>query len=289
MTSVLVAVAVVWTSLWASSLLLGGVSRRGDGSPDDVSLYETAYLCGGARRVAEVALLALHQNGRIRIATGRRRVSPLNGEPLDPVEKAALGTVPVKGTTLGIALRATSWHPAVREIADSTARKGLIASRMKIGIWRWAGPGGLIALAVPAFALSGPTPAVACAALALAGGIAQARARDPRRSIRGRRLHRLLQEREHADRLRAVAVTGVPGIGDNALRRAFADPDPPRAEALRERRRGTTRWGYRAIDRSADIRDSMDHEGRQAELRGGDHGGGGDFGGDFGGGGGGGD
>lgn len=88
-------------------------------------LYEMAYLCGGANRVAAVALVALCQDGRLKVAYKRQRVFVTRTEPRNAVEAAALDAIPPAGRLLPAVLFAVAASPAVAEIAESLRDKGL--------------------------------------------------------------------------------------------------------------------------------------------------------------------
>ncbi|GAA1556226.1 hypothetical protein GCM10009678_44090 [Actinomadura kijaniata] len=104
------------------------MGRRGV-SAGELELYETAYLCGGAERVALVVLVALRQDGRIGIAPARRRVTVVRPESRHPVEAAALEVIPPAGLPLWRALTRIAAHPAVALVAASLRDRGLRPSR----------------------------------------------------------------------------------------------------------------------------------------------------------------
>ncbi|GAA3794012.1 hypothetical protein GCM10022226_11620 [Sphaerisporangium flaviroseum] len=102
----------------------------------DLDLYETAYLCGGPRRVAMVALVALCEDGRARIDPARHRISAVRREPADPVEAAALEAIPETGRHLGYTVAVVAGSPAVEAIGESLRARGLVTRRGKAGILR---------------------------------------------------------------------------------------------------------------------------------------------------------
>ena len=82
-------------------------------------LYEVAYLAGGPRRVVETAVVALVENGRLRVdrATGRLHVVDLQGR--HPVEAVVLDAVGPRGRSVwGLVWRARS--PVASSTAAST-------------------------------------------------------------------------------------------------------------------------------------------------------------------------
>jgi uncharacterized protein (TIGR04222 family) len=61
--------------------------------------YEIAFLTGGAVRVVQTALVALHEGDHVRVARGTHRVQAVNREADDPVQAALLARVPGTGIT----------------------------------------------------------------------------------------------------------------------------------------------------------------------------------------------
>ena len=62
-------------------------------SVSELDVYEIAYLCGGAERVALAAVVAMQQDGRITISRSRHRVQVARRRATQPVERA-VGDVP---------------------------------------------------------------------------------------------------------------------------------------------------------------------------------------------------
>jgi hypothetical protein len=92
-------------------------------------LYEIAYLAGGPRRMVETAVVALVENGRLRVdrATGRLHVVDPQGR--HPVEAVVLDAVGPRGRSFGgRAWRARS-DPRLATVADGLARDGLLTRR----------------------------------------------------------------------------------------------------------------------------------------------------------------
>ena len=92
-------------------------------------LYEIAYLAGGPRRVVETAVVALVENGRLRVdrATGRLHVvDPHRRHPVEAVVLDAVG--PRERSFGGLAWRARS-DPRLATVADGLARNGLLTRR----------------------------------------------------------------------------------------------------------------------------------------------------------------
>ncbi|MDH2428377.1 TIGR04222 domain-containing membrane protein [Sphaerisporangium sp. TRM90804] len=97
----------------------------------ELDLYETAYLCGGARRVAMVAVVALCDDGRAEIHPEAHRVTIVHREAGDPVEAAVLAAVPEAGRHFGNAVTAVADSPAVEAIAESLRDLGLVTRRRR--------------------------------------------------------------------------------------------------------------------------------------------------------------
>ncbi|MFF5262507.1 TIGR04222 domain-containing membrane protein [Actinomadura viridis] len=102
---------------------------RGAVSVDELDLYEIAYVCGDAERAAQVVLVALWRDGRIKIAPARQRVTVERPESRDPIEAAALEVIPSTGLPLWRVLTRIAAHPAMARIAASSRTKGLRRSR----------------------------------------------------------------------------------------------------------------------------------------------------------------
>ncbi|MFD8727338.1 TIGR04222 domain-containing membrane protein [Streptomyces sp. NPDC059611] len=103
-------------------------SRRpwADPSATVHDLYEAAFLNGGPARVADTALTALYTDGRILIG-GPGIISVQRAQANDPVERAvfqALSTSP--SGALHAVREAVMHHPAVQEIGDGLAQRGLL-------------------------------------------------------------------------------------------------------------------------------------------------------------------
>ncbi|MFC6080745.1 TIGR04222 domain-containing membrane protein [Sphaerisporangium aureirubrum] len=95
----------------------------------DLDLYETAYLCGGARRVAMVALVGLCEDGRAEVQPGMHRVMILRPESRDAVEAAVLSCVPEGGRHLGYAVATVASSLAVDAVGDALRERGLVTRR----------------------------------------------------------------------------------------------------------------------------------------------------------------
>ncbi|MGW7090707.1 TIGR04222 domain-containing membrane protein [Streptomyces sp. NPDC054874] len=89
-------------------------------------LYEAAFLNGGPARVADTALTSLQSNGRILIG-GPGIVSVQWAEAHDPVEHAVLQELSAAPSgALHLVREAVMRHPAVQEIGDGLAARGLL-------------------------------------------------------------------------------------------------------------------------------------------------------------------
>ncbi|WP_284734194.1 TIGR04222 domain-containing membrane protein [Actinomadura sp. NEAU-AAG7] len=115
-----------------------GASERtggtaGGGSMGELNTYEIAFLCGGPRRVAQTALLALVEGRRVRVsrahrveAVRARPDAPAQAAPDDPLQAALLERVPGTGTMLGPLLAAVAETPELQEIAAALRERGLL-------------------------------------------------------------------------------------------------------------------------------------------------------------------
>ncbi|MEU9857205.1 TIGR04222 domain-containing membrane protein [Streptomyces sp. NPDC047974] len=140
--------------------------RVGPGGPlQDV--YEAAFLGGGPGRVADTALAAMHLDGRIVIG-GPGVVAVVHRIAHDPVERAVLDTHATAPSGSLRALRlGVMTHPAVQEIGDALADRGLVTQPgPRRTLRRWCVglvvgsfllfPLGIV-VTVAEFALDGPT------------------------------------------------------------------------------------------------------------------------------------
>ncbi|MFH8437284.1 TIGR04222 domain-containing membrane protein [Streptomyces sp. NPDC018007] len=121
-------------------------------SPAVHDLYEAAFLNGGPGRVVDTALTALHTDGRVLIG-GPGVVSVQRPQANDPVERAVLHEVAVAPSgALHLLREAVMRHPAVQEIGDGLAQRGLLVPPAAIRtVRRWGlvqGVGCLIAFPV---------------------------------------------------------------------------------------------------------------------------------------------
>ncbi|MFC9797278.1 TIGR04222 domain-containing membrane protein [Streptomyces sp. NPDC057695] len=112
-------------------------TRRGSGGPVH-DRYEVAFLNGGPARVADAALTALQADGRLGIG-GPGIVAVVRPVAYDPVERAVLQAhaAAPHGALHHLRL-AVMRHPAVQEIGDGLAGRGLVvepATRRATGRW----------------------------------------------------------------------------------------------------------------------------------------------------------
>ncbi|MFJ5711385.1 TIGR04222 domain-containing membrane protein [Streptomyces sp. NPDC093105] len=140
---------------------------RGGGGGPLHDVYEAAFLGGGPGRVADTALAAMHLDGRIVIG-GPGVVAVVHRIAHDPVERAVLDThaAAPSGSLRGLRLGVMT-HPAVQEIGDALAGRGLVTlPGPRRALRRWCVglvvgavllfPVG-IAATVAEFAMDGPT------------------------------------------------------------------------------------------------------------------------------------
>ncbi|MEV4253347.1 TIGR04222 domain-containing membrane protein [Spirillospora sp. NPDC049652] len=106
--------------------------RRQGGAMD---LYETAYLCGGADRVALVALVRAAQDDVIKIALARHRVTAASPAPpdgdADPMTAVVLAAIPSSGALLGEVRRLVAGSDAVAGIREELVARGLLRGRFR--------------------------------------------------------------------------------------------------------------------------------------------------------------
>lgn len=94
-------------------------------SVSELDIYQIAYLCGGAERVALTAAVAMQQDGRITISRTRHRVKIAHRKASQPVERAVLAALPDAGKVLGPLLHDVAHSAAVQELIDGLRRDGL--------------------------------------------------------------------------------------------------------------------------------------------------------------------
>src|SRR3982751_3508112 len=158
-------------------------------------LYDIAYLAGGHIRVADTAVLALAESGRIRVC-GEGRLEVIELRRRHPVEAAALDAVGGRGWRDVASVR---WRlkadPRLTAIVERLRRDGLVRQR----------------------------------GLPIPGG----RRRTPQRTRAGRRLLRQLRLQPPVDEVAAgtnampVALHGAAGLPNRRLREDLFDPLAP--------------------------------------------------------------
>jgi uncharacterized protein (TIGR04222 family) len=102
-------------------------------SVSELNVYEIAYLCGGAERVALAAVAAMQQDGRIAISRTRHRVQVARRSASQPVERAVLDAVPDVGKVLGQLLHDVAHSAAVQELIDGLRQDGLVGHHSLAG------------------------------------------------------------------------------------------------------------------------------------------------------------
>jgi uncharacterized membrane protein YgcG len=159
-------------------------------------LYEIAYLAGGPRRVVETAVVALVENGRLRVDRATGRLHVVDPHRRHPVEAVVLDAVGPRGRSVwGLVWRARS-DPRLATVADGLARDGLLTRR-----------GGVDARERSFWTLSGLTRAGRAA-------LRQVRQSPPSPPVTG------------GDPALAVALAG-PSAWGAELHTAVFDPPPP--------------------------------------------------------------
>ncbi|NDZ63358.1 TIGR04222 domain-containing membrane protein [Streptomyces cyaneofuscatus] len=116
-------------------------SRRPSAGPSPTvhDLYEAAFLNGGPARVTDTALTALYADGRVLIG-GPGIISVQRAHAQDPVERAVLQALSAAPSGALHAVReAVMHHPAVQEIGDGLAQRGLLVRPAESRpVRRWA-------------------------------------------------------------------------------------------------------------------------------------------------------
>ncbi|MFJ8885501.1 TIGR04222 domain-containing membrane protein [Streptomyces sp. NPDC102402] len=126
--------------------------RGGESAGYVLDLSEVAFLSGGPARVVDTALTRMQTDGRLTVG-GPGIVALQRAEAHDPVERAVLEELAAAPSGALAALReAVMRHPAVQEIGDGLAGRGLlIAPGESRARRRWGlavGIGSLVALPV---------------------------------------------------------------------------------------------------------------------------------------------
>ncbi|WP_103536158.1 TIGR04222 domain-containing membrane protein [Streptomyces sp. SM11] len=100
-------------------------------------LYEAAFLNGGPARVVDTALSALHADGRL-VVGGPGIVGARRAQASDPVERAVFQELAAAPNgALHVLREAVMRHPAVQEIGDGLAARGLLVSPLETRPLRW--------------------------------------------------------------------------------------------------------------------------------------------------------
>ncbi|MFF5971392.1 TIGR04222 domain-containing membrane protein [Streptomyces sp. NPDC012769] len=130
-----------------------GRTGRGPGGPVQ-DRYEAAFLNGGPARVVDTALAALHGDGRV-VVGGPGIVQVIRPTAHDPVERAVFQELSAAPHGALAPLRyAVMRHPAVQEIGDGLAGRGLIMEpRVRRSALSWSTALGILALISLPFSL----------------------------------------------------------------------------------------------------------------------------------------
>ncbi|MFB6805914.1 TIGR04222 domain-containing membrane protein [Streptomyces sp. NPDC056387] len=208
--------------------------------PEELNPYETAYLAGGPRRVAELTLVSMQRQRRLLLAhTGWATVVDPVGR--DPHERSVLGAFGPDGQSpVPVIRNAAAGDEAVRALAQRLGAAGLAlpaAARGGVaGGVRAVRRAALLVAVTAAAALCVPADGTAATTilcwfalplLLTLGCLAIARFEtypySAWASPAGQRLLVALdRERGDGDGLTAVALRGVRVLGDPALRAALA-------------------------------------------------------------------
>ncbi|MFD8343132.1 TIGR04222 domain-containing membrane protein [[Kitasatospora] papulosa] len=103
-------------------------ARNAGGTAYVHDLSEVAFLCGGPARVVDTALTRMHMDGRLAIG-GPGIVAVQREEAHDAVERAVLHDLAAaRNGSLSRLREDVMRHPAVQEIGDGLAARGLLAA-----------------------------------------------------------------------------------------------------------------------------------------------------------------
>ncbi|PVE04043.1 TIGR04222 domain-containing membrane protein [Streptomyces scopuliridis] len=144
----------------SSVLLITGVVRsRGGvtGTPAVHDVWEAAFLGGGPGRVVDAALAGMREDGRVAIG-GPGIVAVLQPTARHPVERAVLQEHAMAPSGALHALRlAVMRAPAVQQVGDALAARGLVVPRARTRPWRTWGvtQGVLCFVALPVSFIAG--------------------------------------------------------------------------------------------------------------------------------------
>ncbi|NEE05047.1 TIGR04222 domain-containing membrane protein, partial [Streptomyces sp. SID7499] len=120
--------AVVVSSVLLVAKAVAERSRRPTPGPGVAlhDLYEVAFLNGGPARVVDTALTALHADGRLAVG-GPGIVAVQRAQANDPVERAVFQELAAAPNgALHVLREAVMRHPAVQEVGDGLAARGLL-------------------------------------------------------------------------------------------------------------------------------------------------------------------
>ncbi|MFJ6609279.1 TIGR04222 domain-containing membrane protein [Streptomyces sp. NPDC091289] len=148
--ALLVTVVVAVSSVALVVKAVSGRARRPRPAPGVAlhDLYEAAFLNGGPARVVDTALSALHADGRL-VVGGPGIVGVQRAQANDPVERAVFQELAAAPNgALHVLREAVMRHPAVQEIGDGLAARGLLVSPVESRpLRRWAMIQGLACIA----------------------------------------------------------------------------------------------------------------------------------------------
>ncbi|MEU3702911.1 TIGR04222 domain-containing membrane protein [Streptomyces anulatus] len=126
--ALLATLAVVVSSVLLIVKSVAERSRRPSPGPGVAlhDLYEVAFLNGGPARVVDTALTALHADGRLDVG-GPGIVAAQRVQANDPVERAVFQELAAAPNgALHVLREAVMRHPAVQEVGDGLAARGLL-------------------------------------------------------------------------------------------------------------------------------------------------------------------
>ncbi|ROV64789.1 TIGR04222 domain-containing membrane protein, partial [Streptomyces globisporus] len=147
--ALLATLAVVVSSVLLVAKAVAERSRRPSPGPGVAlhDVYEVAFLNGGPARVVDTALTALHADGRLAVG-GPGIVAVQRAQANDPVERAVLQELAAAPNgALHVLREAVMRHPAVQEVGDGLAARGLLVPPHRLRpLRRWGLTQGTVCL-----------------------------------------------------------------------------------------------------------------------------------------------
>jgi uncharacterized protein (TIGR04222 family) len=127
----LLMVPIVAGPLWLLVVKQRQAHRGGAGRDRPVSVYQLAYLAGGADQATDTVIAVLVDQGGLRV-TSAKKLHAVGGVPAEPLERAVSDAAHrAEGATTTEVRNAVATSPAMRELAGDLEESGLIESQRK--------------------------------------------------------------------------------------------------------------------------------------------------------------